>query len=151
MTTLNPTSLETVTYRQQGWNAISASNMERINELFIHLWGPVGASNDLGELTVNDEVGTVDEADAATQNDLTDSSGGTASTTISAVSGTSDDSNINNNFASITAELALVKADNDELRTQLNAAISQLATVQSKLNEVLAALRASTGCGVFGG
>lgn len=45
---------------------------------------------------------------------LTDSTGGTASTTLAAVSGSGDDTHINNNFASLAARLA-------EIRTLLTA------------------------------
>lgn len=31
MSSLNPTGLETITYGQQGWNAIVTANMQRLN------------------------------------------------------------------------------------------------------------------------
>jgi hypothetical protein len=41
---------------------------------------------------------------------LTDSSGGTAADTIVAISGSGDDADINNNFASLTEEVNALKA-----------------------------------------
>lgn len=42
---------------------------------------------------------------------LTDSTGGTAGSTISAVGGTGDDTNINNGLASLTAQVNLIRTN----------------------------------------
>jgi hypothetical protein len=42
--------------------------------------------------------------------DLTDSSGGTAASTVAAVSGSGADTDINNNFATLTAAIAALNA-----------------------------------------
>ena len=65
---------------------------------------------------------------AQTQDTMTDSSGGSADTTIAAVSGSGADATINNNFADIAAQLAKVKTDVAALRTTLNAALAKLRT-----------------------
>lgn len=65
-----------------------------------------------GYAWVDTTVGKALAADVAqTQDTLTDSSGGTASTTIAAVGGTYSQSVIANAFATFAAELAKVKAD----------------------------------------
>lgn len=46
MAVLSPTSLETVSYGQQGWNAVVTANMQKLNTYFTKfapLWNP--ASN----------------------------------------------------------------------------------------------------------
>lgn len=42
--------------------------------------------------------------------DLTDSSGGTAASSVVAISGSGDDTDINNNFATLTAAIAALNA-----------------------------------------
>lgn len=69
---------------------------------------------------------TVADAAAATNSTLTDSTGGTANTTVAAISGTGDDSTLNDNFADLTAQHNASKNDIDEIRTQLNAALAAL-------------------------
>jgi len=121
MTVLSPSSLETTSYRQQGWNAISSSNMQLLNTYLTALWGPIIATYALGERAVIN-------AAAATQIALTDSSGGTPSATIAAISGSGADTDINNNLSSLTKELEAARADIAELRTQLNALLTELRT-----------------------
>ena len=59
-------------------------------------------------------------ADAATASSLTDSSGGTAASTIVAISGSGDDTDINANFASLTTELNALITDVASLRAAQN-------------------------------
>jgi len=56
-------------------------------------------------------------AAAMTQDTLTDSSGGTAATTLAAISGTFDQSEVANAIASLAAQLAKVKTDVAAVRT----------------------------------
>lgn len=135
MTVLSPTSLETTDYGQQGWNAVLSSNMQRLNTYLTKLWGPTVATKALGTDTVSD-------ASAATAQTLTDSTGGTASQTLSEVAYANWEDGtlygaINSNMASLADEINKLKADNDQLRTTLNA--------------LLAALRKTNGCGVLNG
>lgn len=43
MAKLNPTGLETITYGQQGWNAVVSANMQRLNGWLGLLWPLVNA------------------------------------------------------------------------------------------------------------
>ena len=128
MATLTPSGLETIATGSSGWaiiNAVFTSNMQRINT---YLGTMFDGDHATGTTTIAD-------AAAATAEALTDSSGGSASQTIAAVSGSGADTTINNNFASLTDEIEKLRADNAELRTQLNA--------------LLAELRGTTGVGVL--
>jgi len=54
---------------------------------------------------------------------LTDSSGGTANTTVAAVAGSGDDTNINNNFADVTAQINALRVDLVNLKGVVNSVI----------------------------
>jgi len=125
MAILSPSGLETISYRQQGWNYILTSNMQLLNTQLTKLRGPVTATSALGAPIVAD-------AAALTQTALTNSSGGTVTTTIVPVTSNAIS---NNNFSSIAAELELARADIIALRGTVNA--------------LLSALRITGGCGVL--
>jgi hypothetical protein len=135
MTVLSPTNLETTDYGQQGWNAIHSSNMQRLNTFLTKLWGPTTALKALGTDTVTD-------AQAATAQALTNNTGGTVSQTLSPVAYANWEDGtlygiINANMASLADEINKLRADNDQLRTTVNA--------------LLVALRKTNGCGVLNG
>lgn len=65
---------------------------------------------------------------------LTDSSGGTTDDTVSAVTGSGDDTNINNNFAELTEELIAQRALNTVM-------INAIASIASDLNGLKGNLR----------
>jgi hypothetical protein len=118
--------LETIVdYGQPGWSKVHDSNIEKLND---NLLGPFQADNALGILTRL-------AASGMTIQTLTDSTTGTPSTTISAVSSTGDDATINNNFSSLTAQQAKTKADLEELQTVLN--------------DLIGKLKKTGGCGVL--
>lgn len=117
--------LETTNYGQQGWNAVHTANMEKLDN---KLLGCLLADKNLGDDTVIDPT-------AITMEIITDSSGGSATNTIKAISGSGADIDINDNFASITDELAKAKADITELRTQVVA--------------LLSVIRKTGGCGIL--
>ena len=117
--------LETTIYRQQGWNAVHSANMEKIDE---YLRGPFLADSPLGDETVADPIDVTMET-------ITDSSGGTPTNTILAISGSGADANLNDNFASVADELVKAKADITSLRTTVLALIETL--------------RKTGGCGVL--
>jgi predicted RecA/RadA family phage recombinase len=78
-----------------------------------------------------EQAANVAAAAAQTQQSLTDSSGGTASTTIAAITqaanaGSADVGPTADAIADLAAQLAKVKADVAEVRTQLNAEIAAL-------------------------
>lgn len=54
---------------------------------------------------------------------LTDSTGGTANTTLVAISGTGDDANVNNNFADLAAQVNALLADVTNVKQVVNAMI----------------------------
>ena len=117
--------LETTEYGQQGWNAVHTSNMELLDEKLV---GLLLADKYLSEETIADP-------DSITMDDLTDSTSGTAATTIVAISGSGADSDINDNLASLTEQLTKAKADIVALRS----------TVDTLLN----LLRKTGGVGIF--
>lgn len=45
MAILTPTGLETITYGQQGWNAVLSANMQRLNGWMGCLWPLIGPQN----------------------------------------------------------------------------------------------------------
>ncbi|RLI86750.1 MAG: hypothetical protein DRP01_03540 [Archaeoglobales archaeon] len=87
-----------------------------------------GATKDFGADSVSDPAALVSE-------DLTDNSGGTATQTVKQISGTGADTDINDNFASITDEINKMRDDIENLR--------------NTLITLLQALRTITGCGVL--
>lgn len=123
---LNPSGLETISAGQQEWMTIYNTNWQKLNT-------KLGAS--IATAAVAHGSQAVADANAATVDMLTDSSGGTPATTIAAVLGSGADTTINNNFASLTAEITKLTADNASLRSQLNA--------------LLAALRVTDGMGIL--
>lgn len=119
------TGLETIDYETEGWSAIESANVEKID---LTLRGPFLADEILGSVVVADPAGVTAE-------NLTDSTGGSVSNTISAVSGSGADAGINDNFASLTDEVKKLRSD-----------VVVLSTLCTTL---LAALRKTGGCGVL--
>lgn len=125
MAILSPSTLETADIGTSGWNAIYSANWQKVN-------------TKLGILmSSTDTPGSAAVADPAVQTSetLTDSTGGSATNTIGAISGSGADADLNNNFASLTDEVNKLKADVGALRTTLAA--------------LLVELRATGGCGVL--
>ena len=149
MTILSPSNLETVEYRQQGWNAVFSANMQKINTFLIKLWGPTQATYALGSRSVTNNTTTQADPAVATAEALTDSSGGTATQTVAAVSGSGADATINNNFASLTDEINKLRTDNAVLKAALEGTIDYCDALKTKLNELIAILRKTDGCGVL--
>ena len=127
MAVLSPSTLETVAIGTSGWNAIYSTNFTKINT---KLGIPMSSAKVPGVPTVADPA-------VQTSETLTDNTSGTVSNTIAAVSGTGDDSGINDAIASLIDEINKLKADITVLRG----------------NNILlrAELRASTGVGIIGG
>lgn len=122
MTTLLPSTLETTPASIVNWNDIHTANMQKINtKLGVLMSSPLV----VGAPVVND-------AADPSQQTITDSSTGTASTTVSATG----DATTNNNFATLLARLAEIKID--------------LQAVKDKQDEILDVLRSDTGVGLIG-
>lgn len=149
MTILEPSTLETISYRQQGWNAIFTTNMEKLNTYMSKLWGPTQATFALGAESVADVEVVVEDAADATQINMVNNGTGTPNQALQNISGTGDDINVNNNFVSLMARLNEAKVDGEDLRVQLNATIAYVGVLEDKLNELLAALRTTDGNGVL--
>jgi len=150
MTILLPTKLELIDHRQQGWNAIVSSNVEKINDYFKKLWGGIEGNVEFGSQSVDDLSVTLEDPIDITQTDLIDSSSGASSNTILMVSGSGDDGTINDNFASVQEQLSASKADAEELREKLISTIDYCNSLENKVNELLKELRVSTGTGILG-
>jgi len=144
--TVLTSGLETFDYGTQGWSAIEKANLEKID---VDLRGPFLADNELGSLQVSDEIATQADPAALTVQILTDSTGGTPGTTLAAVIGTFDDTNINNGLASLAAQINKIQADLTELRTIQIAVIDYCDTIKAKINALLVKLRKTGGCGVL--
>ncbi len=125
MAVLSPSGLETCEIGTSGWNDIYSTDFELINT---KLGTMFDAAEVAGALAVADPAATTAET-------LTDSTGGTPGNTITAISGSGADADINNALASLVDEINKLRADNVELRMQLIA--------------TLAALRGTTGVGVL--
>lgn len=113
MAELTPSGLETLSAHATGWHTILNTNAEKINNKLGTSIAP--------SATAHGSV-TVDDAAAATADDLTDSTGGTAGTTLAATA----DTTTNDNFASLAAQHAKLKTDHAAVLTQLNALLAQL-------------------------
>lgn len=74
---------------------------------------------------------------------LTDSSGGTADGTLAAVSGSGDDTNINNNFAETASALGAVNNNLAELVASINSINQSLSDLADHINDIRTNLRAS--------
>ena len=118
--------LETTDYGQSGWNAVHTANMEILDA---KLLGTL-----LGDSVLGAELVAV--PNMVTIEDLTDSTGGTPSNTIVAIVGSGIDGDINDNFSSVTDELAKAKAD--------------IIALRGTINTLLEALRQTGGCGILG-
>jgi len=127
MAVLLPSGLETCNIGTPGWNDVYSTDFDKINA---KLGIPMSSVKVPGIPTVADPA-------AQTSETLTDSSGGTASNTIAAISGSGADSAINDVNASMVDEINKLRADVLALRTALV--------------NTLAELRASTGVGILGG
>lgn len=138
--------LETTDYGQQGWNAVHSSNMEKID---LRLRGPFLSGYKLGEQVQADNAGSQDDPDAQTSASLADNSGGTPTTTIKAISGSGADTDINDNFASISAQVNALVADIEEIRTALVGAIDYIDSLKTSVNTLLGKLRKTDGCGIL--
>lgn len=141
MTILSPTNLETITYRQQGWNAITASNMQRLNTLLTPLMNIVNSSTGSGETVVSDNDTTLADitttvADITTTVADNDSQTQTAKT-METISGTGDDTNINANFSEISDALEEIRADNAAMNSKINEIIDYVDEVITKIHEVI--------------
>ena len=149
MAILSPSNLETISYGQQGWSYILTTNLQLLNTYMTKLWGPTTATYALGARPVTANATTVADPAAITQDNLTDSSAGTPSTTIGAISAVFTASEHRNNYASLTAQLAKSKADVASIRTQLIATIDYCDDLKAKLNALLSELRVTGGNGVL--
>lgn len=69
---------------------------------------------------------------ALTSATLTDSTGGTANTTLVAITGTGDDANVNNNFADLIAQVNALRVDLENAKQVLNAVIDDDQTIGIK-------------------
>ena len=138
--------LETIEYGTQGWSAIVTSNAQLLDEKLKHV---MTANEILGTRAVTNI--TTSQADPAPQNSasLTDNSGGTPSTTIKTISGSGADTDINDNFASLTDQHNKVVNEIADLIAVLMGAIDYSNDIKVKVNEILERLRKSTGNGVF--
>lgn len=138
--------LETADYGNQGWLAIYNTDMEKLDE---DLGGILEAEKNTGADEIADNATTQDDPAATTAVELTDSSGGSASQTIKAISGSGADTDLNDNFASLVDEINKVRADNVELRGKLIGAIDYCDALKTTVNTLLAALRETGGCGIL--
>ena len=127
MGVLSPSGLETCDIGTSGWNSVYSTDFEKIN-------------TNLGILMSSSKVPgvpTVTDPAAQTSETLIDSTGGTPSNTISAISGSGADVDINDAMSSLIDEINKLRADVLVLRNN-NIAL-------------LAELRANTGVGILGG
>lgn len=134
-----PSGLETIPLGTQGWNDIVTSNMQLLDTKLVNV---MTGNKVLGNATVAD----ITEADA--QNPAAQTS---ASPTINTVSGTGDDTTINNNFTNLKTEFDKVINEIADLISKLTGNVTVTNSGKAKVNALLAELRKSSGNGVLGG
>ena len=139
MPVLPDSDLETATYGTQGWNAIYSANFEKLDAKLRHVLKD--NNKILGSATQSDNAGSAADPAALT----------TTAASLATVSGTGDDTNINNNFTELAGKIDDIIADMGEIRGKLVDAIDYIDTLKTSVNNLLAELRKSTGNGVLGG
>ena len=147
--TVLSTGLKTVDPGTIGWNVAVTDSLVLLNGWITTLSPLFLATDIMGTATVADDATVVTDPNAISTSTLTDSSGGTPSTTIVAISGSGDDANINNDMASLLDQLAAAKIDEEEVRSKLIEAIDYCDALKAKVNELLAELRVTGGCGII--
>jgi len=142
-----PSGLQTIDSGTEGWNAVHSSNMQLLDNRLKSVIAD--GAQVLGSRTVTDASGAQSDPSTQQSESLTDSSGGSASSTIGAVSGSGADGTINDNFASLVAQHNKIVAEIANLITILVGTIEYSDANKAKINEILEGLRKLTGCGVF--
>ena len=140
--------LETTEYNVQGHSTIVTNNMEILNNRLKNI---ILTNQIAGVPTIENISTTQDDPDAQTSDLLTDSSGGTSSTTIKTISGSGADSDINDNFASLANMINKIVEDMEKLYPAINETIDYCDSIKSKVNDILSKLRKTTGTGILGG
>lgn len=138
MSVLSPSSLETVDYGVQGWNAIVTSDMQRLNNKLGHL---MSATKVPGTAALANNAATVTNPAAKTANALSNPD----------VGATFDQTTLNAILATIVTEFNKVVADLAESRTREQEYKTAIEGLKTSYNNLLAELRKSTGNGVLGG
>lgn len=141
MAILSPTNLETISYRQQGWNAILSANMQILNNLLTPLFPAIESSTGLGSTSIANNTTTVDDL-TTTVDDMNESVTDPAAQTqtektMAAVSGTGDDSNINSNFTDVNTALEEIRADVSAVLSKMSEIIDYVDTAKDKINEAI--------------
>lgn len=130
----------------EGWNDVYTANWQLLNTKLLN---PMTSTKRLGTDTIANESTTQTDPAETTAEQLTDSTGGTKSNTISDVGSSFDQAAVNGNFASIVDEINKLRNDNMELRAKLIGTIDYCDALKAKVNALLAALRNTGGCGVL--
>lgn len=112
----------------QGFDVTYNYNAELIDEKLKPLFT---SSNNVGTQSVTDNSTTVSDPSAATSD----------APSIASVSGSGDDTNINDNFSELETQINALITDNAELHAQLIATISYCDDLKEKVNDLLAKLR----------
>lgn len=143
-----PSGLITIDLGTEGWDAIFNLDMELLDE---KLESVMNGNKDLGVGTVAANTNTVTAAQAQQSAAVTDSTTGTAGLTINDVGATFSQSALNDNFASIAAQLNHHTTEVADVLARTGEEKTFLEGLQTTLNNLLTELRKSTGNGVLGG
>jgi len=133
-----PSGLETTSYGAAGWNDINTTNMQLLDSKLVNV---MTANQVLGVPTVSSVA--LSKGSAVSQT--------SATVSMATVSGTGDDTNINNNFTAIQVELNALVGEMTLIIASAAANGNLADEAKQRLNELLVALRKTTGVGVLGG
>jgi len=122
-----PSGLEVIPIGTQGWNDIVTSNMQLLDTRLVNV---MTASTILGTVAITDVTTTVTDPAAQTS----------ASLSLATVSGTGDDTNINNNFSSIQTQFNAAVTEIGNLITVLTNTIDYGDDLKAKVNEIITEL-----------
>jgi len=140
---------ETVAYGVDGWSAIISANWEKIDSSVGNV--NANANNNLGDTVI--AASAVTATDPLSQNSasLTNNTTGTPAGSLEDATATYSQSITNDNNASILDEINKLVAEMAQSRTRETEYKTAILALQTSYNNLLIALRTTTGCGILSG
>lgn len=128
-----------IALNNEGWGLIYNANMQHINTWIDSLMDPAKSANATGITEVDNLDITPSAPPAITA----------VAPTFDTISGSGADTELNNNFSAISTFAGQVITDLTALRNTIIADQTLLASIESKINELLEAIREGTGVAIL--